>query len=89
MTFSANQQHVVNVGWLQIFTICYGTSDTSINNQADVSPLSIDQEEEFGNKGQKRICKAQRYLIIVVIVRLWRNIFPMKMANMRYKLKTL
>ena len=47
MTFSANQQHVVNVGWLQIFTICNGTSDTSINNQADVSPLSIDQEEEL------------------------------------------
>ena len=54
MTFSGNQQHVVNVGWLQIFTICNGTSDTSINNQADVSPLLIDQEEEFGNKGPKR-----------------------------------
>ena len=52
MTSSGNQQHVVNVGWLQIFTICYETSDTSINNQADVSPLSIDKEEEFGNKGQ-------------------------------------
>ena len=77
MTFSANQQHVVNVGWLQIFTICNGTSDTSINNHSDVSPLLIDQEEEFGNKGPKRICKAQRYLIIVVIVHLWRNIFPM------------
>ena len=41
------------------------------------SLLSIDQEEEFGNKGQKIICKAQRYLVIVVIVRLWRNIFSM------------
>ena len=68
MTFSGNQQHVVNVGWLQIFTICNGTSDTSINKQADVSPLLIDQEDEFGNKGPKRICKAQH---------LWRNIFPM------------
>ena len=57
MTFSANQQHVVNVGWLQIFTICNGTSDTSINNQAGVSPLSIDQEEELETNDRRKYAK--------------------------------